>query len=168
MIYDEFKLADGRVVTFSDLAEDDLPQLNSVYNEIVDEGRYFLRNRGPSSIKEARRWLHQHLQSGLTYIAAKVDDRLVGGATIEPREGKASHVAYLGIFLIKEFRNLGIGTRLAKRIKGLAREKKFEIMQLYVFASNKPAIHVYEKLGFREAGRSETESNSQMVIIPMK
>jgi ribosomal protein S18 acetylase RimI-like enzyme len=62
-------------------------------------------------------------------------------------------VAYFGIFLKKKFRDLGIGTCLTRRIMELARERRFEIMQLYVFASNRSAIHVYEKFGFREVGR---------------
>lgn len=152
-VYGEFELADERVVTFTDLAENDLPQLISVYNDIVEEGRYFLRDTGPSCVEELSEWLHEHLKAGLIYVAAKLGDKLVGGATIESREGKASHVAYFGIFLKKEFRNLGIGTRLTKRMLELARERRFKIVQLYVFASNTQAINIYKKLGFREAGR---------------
>jgi RimJ/RimL family protein N-acetyltransferase len=153
MIYDEFKLPDDHTVVFCDLIEDDVPQLMSVYNSIVEEGKYFLRNRGPSSVEEAREWLQQHLQAGLTYVAVKVNGELAGGATIEPREDKASHVAYFGIFLKKEFRNLGIGTRLTRKMVELSREKGFEIIQLYVFALNTQAIHLYKKMGFTEVGR---------------
>ena len=153
MIYDEFELARGRITTFADLTEGDLRELIAVYNSIVEEGEYFLRNEGLSSIEDALEWFHKRVKAGMTYIAVKVKGELVGGATIEPREGKASHVAYFGIYLRKEFRNLGIGTRLTRKIIELARQKKFEIIQLYVFASNKQAIHIYNKLGFKEAGR---------------
>jgi len=153
MIYDEFELADGRIATFTDLNEGDLRELISVYNSVVEEEEYFLRNEGLSSIEDALEWFHKRVKAGMTYIAVKVNGDLVGGATIEPREGKASHVSYFGIYLRKEFRNLGIGTRLTRKIIELARQKKFEIIQLYVFASNKQAIHIYNKLGFKEAGR---------------
>jgi len=153
MIYDEYKLADDRIVTFTDLNENDLPELTSVYNRVIEEGKYFLRNEGISSNEDALKWFREHVKAGLTYVVVKVSCELVGGATIEPREGKASHVGYFGIFMKKEFRNLGIGTRLTRKIIELAREKKFEIIQLYVFASNKQAIHVYKKLGFEEIGR---------------
>lgn len=153
MIYDKFELADGRVITFRDLEETDLLELVSVYNRIIKEETFFLRNEGLSSVDDAREWFNKHVKAGLTYIAVKVDGELVGGATIEPKEGKASHVAYFGIFLKRELRNLGIGTRLTRKIIQLARQKRFEMIQLYVFASNKQAIHIYKKLGFEEAGR---------------
>lgn len=97
MIYDKFTLANGRILTFRDLVNGDLPKLNSVYNGIVEEGKYFLRNKGPSDIEEINEWLQQRLQAGLTYVAVEVDGELVGGATIESREGKASHVAVFGV-----------------------------------------------------------------------
>lgn len=153
MIYDKFTMTDGRILTFRDLVSDDLLKLNSVYNSIVAEGKYFLRNQGLSDLEEVNEWFQQHLRAGLTYVAVEVDSEVVGGATIEPREGKASHVAYFGVFLKKEFRNLGIGTLLTRKMMEIAREKGFEMMQLYVFASNPQAIHIYEKLGFRDVGR---------------
>jgi len=132
-----------------------LPELISVNNSVIEEGKYFFKNEGLSSIEEASEWFHEHVKAGLTYVAVKVNGELVGGATIEPRKGKASHVAYFGIFIKKNFRNLGIGTRLTRKLLELARQKKFKIIQLYVFASNKQAIHIYKKLGFEEAGRIE-------------
>jgi L-amino acid N-acyltransferase YncA len=95
IIYDESNLADNRAVAFNDLTENGLAQLNLVYNDIVEEGKYLLRNEGPSSVEKARRWLRQPLQTGLAYVAVKVKNRLVGEASIEPREGRASHIAYL-------------------------------------------------------------------------
>jgi L-amino acid N-acyltransferase YncA len=153
VVYDEFQFDDGRIATFVDLTEDDLPQLMSVYGDVVAEGRYFIHNVGPSDIEELTQWFHEHQKAGLMYVVAKIDSRLVGGATIEPREGKASHVAYFGVFLKRDFRGLGIGTRLTKRMLNMAQERKFKMVQLYVFASNAPAIHIYNKLGFKEAGR---------------
>jgi len=155
VIYDRFTLVDGRLLTFRDVINDDFSKLNSVYNSILDEGKYFLRNQGLSNLEEINKWFQQHLRAGLIYVAVEVDGEVVGGATIEPREGKASHVAYFGVFLRKDFRGLGIGTRLTRKMMEIAREKGFEVIQLYVFASNTQAIYIYEKLGFIETGRIE-------------
>jgi len=89
----------------------------------------------------------------MTYVAARVNGELVGGATIEPRQGKASHRAYFGIYIKKEFRNMGIGTRLINKIIEIARQKKIEIIELTVFALNQRALNVYSKFGFQEVGR---------------
>jgi len=89
----------------------------------------------------------------MTFIAARVNNQIVGGATLEPGRGKASHAAVLGIYLEKEFRNTGIGTLLMEKTIETARERGFEIVWLMVFASNQRAIHLYKKLGFKECGR---------------
>jgi len=151
--YDRFELGDSRLVTFNLLTERDLPELVPVYNSIIEEGLYFIRNGELPDVKTAQEWYREQVKAGMVYIVVRVNNELFGGASIEPREGKASHVGYFGIYLKKEFRSLGIGTRLIRKIIEVARQKNLEIIQLYVFASNKQAIHIYKKFGFQEAGR---------------
>ena len=153
MSYDRFELGDGRLVAFNLLRERDLPELVPIYNSIIEEGLYFIRNEGLPDVETAQEWYREQVKAGMMFIVVKVNNELIGGASIEPREGKASHVGYFGIYLKKEFRSLGIGARLIRKIIEVARQKNFEMIQLYVFASNKQAIHVYKNLGFQEAGR---------------
>lgn len=150
---DKFELADGRVVTFDELREGDLSQLIQVFNAVVREGIYFHRNEEIPDVETAIEWYQKQMKKGMVFVAAKVNNKFVGGASIEPRKGKASHVGYFGIYIKKEFRNLGIGTRLISKIIEIARQKSVNIIQLCVFASNSRAIHVYKKFGFQEAGR---------------
>jgi len=151
--YDRFQLKDGRIVIFDELKEHDLPKLIEVFNSVIEEGIYFHRNEGLPDLEAATQWYQNHIKAGLFYLAARVDDELVGGATIEPGPGKASHVAYFGIYLKRQFRIMGIGTRLIKRIIEIARQKGFEMIKLTVFSSNRQAFRLYQKFGFQEAGR---------------
>jgi ribosomal protein S18 acetylase RimI-like enzyme len=48
----------------------------------------------------------------------------------------------------KDFRRRGIGTRLIDEAISRAKEKGLERIELGVFASNAPAIKLYEKMGF--------------------
>ncbi len=153
MEYDRFQLKDGRTVIFDTLKDQDLPKLINVHNSVIKEGLYFHRNEGLPDLETARQWYQNHIKAGLFYLAARVNGELVGGATIEPRPGKASHVAYLGIYLKRQFRSIGIGTRLMKRIIEIARQKRFEIIKLTVFQTNQQALRLYEKFGFQETGR---------------
>jgi len=114
---------------------------------------YFHRNEGLPDLETARKWYQDHAKAGMTFIAARVNNQLIGGASLEPRRGKASHVAYVGIYLRKEFRNMGVGTRLMKAAIETARERDFEIIKLTVFASNYQAVHFYQKFGFQECGK---------------
>jgi len=153
MAQEKFKLSNGRTLTFDQLREQDLPQLIPVFNSIIQEGIYFHRNEGLPDLETARRWYQDRVKAGLIFMVARVSNQLVGGASLEPGRGKASHIATLGIYLRKEFRNIGIGTRLMKAIIQTARERNFEIIKLKVFASNKRAIRLYKKFGFQECGK---------------
>ena len=153
MEYDRFQLKDGRMVIFDELKEQDLRELIEVHNSVIEEGLYFHRNEGLPNLETAREWYQNHIKAGLFYLAMRVNRELVGGATIEPGPGKASHVAYFGIYLKRQFRSIGIGTRLIKRIIEIAQQKGFEIIKLTVFQTNRQAFRLYKKFGFREIGR---------------
>ncbi|MFQ6074205.1 MAG: GNAT family N-acetyltransferase [Candidatus Bathyarchaeia archaeon] len=153
MEYDRFQLKDGRTVIFEELKEQDLPELIEVFNSVIKEGLYFHRNEGLPDLETAKRWYQNHIKAGLFYLAARVNSEFIGGATIEPGPGKASHVAYFGIYLKRQFRNMGIGTRLIKRITEIAQRKGFEMIKLTVFQTNQQAFRLYKKFGFREVGR---------------
>jgi len=153
MEYERFQLKDGRTVMLEQLKEEDLSQMIEVFNSVITEGSYFPRNEGVPDLETARQWHQDHVKAGLFYLAAKVDGEFAGGATIEPKRGKESHIAVFGIYLKQQFRNMGIGTRLVQRIIEIARSKGFEIMELNVFSSNQRALHLYSKFGFEEVGR---------------
>jgi ribosomal-protein-alanine N-acetyltransferase len=52
------------------------------------------------------------------------------------------------LFVKDEFRNQGIGKKLVEYLYSLS-----EIITLEVSVENYPALHLYEKLGFKEVGR---------------
>lgn len=138
---------------FDDLKEQDLPKLIEVFNSVIEEGLYFHRNEGLPDLETARQWYQNHIKAGLFYLAARVNGELVGGATIEPGLGKASHVAYFGTYLKRRFRSMRIGTRLLKKIIEIAQQKEFEMIKLTVFQTNQQGFRLYKKFGFREVGR---------------
>jgi len=152
MIYKRFKLADGRTVTFEELKEKDLPEVVEALNSVIREDVYLLFNEEITDMEEERRWYYNHMKAGMTYLVARVDGKVVGGASIEPKPAKMSHVVVYGIFIMNEYRGLGIGTELTKAMIETAKKRGFEIMQLSVYASNPRAKRVYEKCGFREIG----------------
>jgi ribosomal protein S18 acetylase RimI-like enzyme len=63
-----------------------------------------------------------------------------------------------------EFRGLGIGTKLLERLIEEARNLKVPALSLSVYRRN-PALKLYERLGFADAGISkETESSLIMMM----
>ncbi len=87
-------------------------------------------------------------------FTALVDNTPAGMSTlyIQPYE-KFAHQCLFAIIVDEKFRNQGIGTALLEHMCLQARDKfKIEILHLEVYEGN-PAIHLYERMGFKEFGR---------------
>ncbi|MBX5326284.1 MAG: N-acetyltransferase family protein [Candidatus Bathyarchaeia archaeon] len=153
MVYQTVMLKDGRTATLDWLKEDDLPQLVEALNSVIREGKYLFMNNEITDMEEERKWFERSRKSSVLYLVARVDSRIVGGASIHPMTEKRSHVAEFGIFIRKGYRNLGLGTALTKTFIEIAKKRGFEILQLSVYASNKRAFHVYKKCGYKKCGR---------------
>ena len=66
---------------------------------------------------------------------------------------KVRHRASLGIAVVQEYWNTGLGTVLINGAIDLARKAGYEQLELGVFSDNSSALHLYQKLGFQEVGR---------------
>lgn len=88
-------------------------------------------------------------------LAAFAGDCIVGNVAIAPvgERYKVRHRANLGIAIVQEYCNCGLGTILMQEGIAFAREAGYEQAELGVFADNAPAIHLYRKCGFRDTGR---------------
>lgn len=84
------------------------------------------------------------------YLLALDDTKIIGyvGAWILFDEAQITNVAVL-----PQYRNLGIGKNMMQRIMQIALQKGATAMTLEVRPSNASALHLYEKLGFKSAGR---------------
>lgn len=87
-------------------------------------------------------------------LVCVVDGRVAGNCLIAfNRKMKYSHRAGIGIALIKEFWNLGIGTRMMEELIKIARRKEgIKQLELEYIEGNSRARALYEKMGFRVAG----------------
>lgn len=74
-------------------------------------------------------------------------DLCVGWCDALPKE---ETIGYLGMGLLPAYREQGIGTKLIEQILKLSKNYGYQTITLDVLKSNVRAIHVYEKLGFRQ------------------
>jgi RimJ/RimL family protein N-acetyltransferase len=153
MVYKMVKLKDGRIATLEWIKEDDLPKLVEALNSVILEGKFLFMNNEITDMEEERKWFQRSMKAGMLYLVARVNGKVVGGASIHPFTDKRSHVAEFGIFIRDGYRNVGLGTELTKAFVKVAKEHGFEILQLSVYATNKRAFHVYKKCGYKECGR---------------
>ncbi len=108
------------------------------------------------TVEDETQWILTH-RDAPDQLALVVEDagRIVGLADMEagPRR-RIAHSARLGISLAAGWRNQGIGTTLMQTLLDWARSHPhIEKVTLAVLASNHRAMHVYQRLGFREEGR---------------
>ena len=153
MVYKAVKLRDGRTATLDWLTEKGLPEVVEVLNSVIREGEYLFMNGEITDLEEERRWFERGTKDGMRYLVARVDGRVIGGASIHPRAEKRVHVAEFGVYIRDGYRNLGLGTALTKTFVEIAKEQGLEILQLSVYATNERALHVYKKCGYKECGR---------------
>lgn len=88
-------------------------------------------------------------------IGAFTDGEMIGCVMVlkEGSHIKFRHKAGIGIFLLQKYCGMGIGRKLMEYAIECAKKTTIEQLKLGVFADNAGAIHLYEKLGFREWGR---------------
>ncbi|MBI3029832.1 MAG: N-acetyltransferase [Candidatus Rokubacteria bacterium] len=103
-----------------------------------DERRQWLAARGP-----------RH-----PVIVAESGDRVVGWGSLNafnPRKAY-DHVADFSVYVEREWRGKGVGSRLLARLVELAREVGYHKLVLSAFPWNAGGMALYQKLGFRTVG----------------
>jgi RimJ/RimL family protein N-acetyltransferase len=99
---------------------------------------------------------HRQLRAsgGIDLLAVTTNGEVVGWLDIDrrPWEGMR-HVGSLGMGVRQEARGRGIGRALVAAGLDAATESGITRVELEVFASNAPAIRLYEAAGFRHEGR---------------
>ena len=92
---------------------------------------------------------------GDLFLIAEFNGVRVGEVNLRRGSREAfRHGAVLGISVAREWRGKGIGSALMRRaIKWAETEGRLRRVELYVYASNAPAIRLYERFGFSTEGR---------------
>jgi RimJ/RimL family protein N-acetyltransferase len=87
------------------------------------------------------------------FLVAEVEGKVVASSDLHPQKGYDKHVGVIGIVIKKGVRDVGIGTEIMKTLVEQAKKTGLKVLTLSAFATNKRAIHVYEKIGFAQTGR---------------
>jgi RimJ/RimL family protein N-acetyltransferase len=150
-----FSAKDGRRVVLRTPKWEDLEDLLELINSIVEEGAEISRNEKVSREAEID-WLSKTLASlekdEIFFLVAEVDGKVIASSDIHPLRGFEKHVGVLGIIIKDGFRDVGIGTEMMKTLVEQAYKMGLRVLTLTVFATNKRAIHVYERVGFVQTG----------------
>ncbi len=88
-------------------------------------------------------------QDNMTYVLAEIEGKIIGGAGLRNILGDAE---ITNVAVLNEYRNTGIGYKILTALIEKGKKIGAEAFTLEVRISNKPAIHLYEKLGFLSEG----------------
>lgn len=87
-------------------------------------------------------------------LIAEIEGRHIGNASLMSAGGfkRYRHRCEIAIALYQEYCGLGIGKEMLEMVLDIAKKAGYEQAELEVIANNKPAIALYEKLGFQKYG----------------
>jgi len=113
----------------------------------------------PTGEKRIADWLDSITGEETVNAVAVHGDDVVGHATLVP---DSDETAELAIFVLQAYQGAGIGTHLVETLLGAGEAAGVERVWLTVERWNKPAISLYEKVGFEP---SDTESFEHEMAI---
>jgi ribosomal protein S18 acetylase RimI-like enzyme len=134
------------------LNESNVRQLYDYRIQLEDENcdTILINKNNPVKIETCERYIND--KNAVLYGAFD-DNNLIGFLNLDKRTHPLlSHTASLGLTVIKQFRNKGIGSKLLEICIMDALNTKLEIIDITVLSNNK-AASLYLRHGFYETGR---------------
>ncbi len=128
------------------------------FREVLDgvcRERKFLATAQAPSLARVESFIAENIRKDLPQFVAVSGERIVGWCDALPGDYGSAHVGRVGMGVAKEFRGRGIGCSLAQATIQKARDIGLEKLELSVYASNRPAVSLYKKLGFIKEGRQK-------------
>lgn len=145
-----FEDADGHTVAIREYTDGDFEDLLEMYLAFEPEDR--AQGIPPTNDTRIREWLERILTDDAVNVTAETENRLVGHATLVPDGAEEYELA---IFVLGDYQELGIGTKLITALLGAGQDHGVELVWLSVERWNTAARTLYRNVGFEP---SKTES----------
>lgn len=136
-------------IEFRSYNNENLEKMRMMWNDIIEDGVAF-----PGTDLLSKEIFNQMISQQDAVNCMFVDEILAGYYILHPNNiGRCSHVANASYVLDKTMRGKHLGKYLVEHSIKTAKELNFRGMQFNaVVESNKPALHIYKSLGFKEVG----------------
>jgi len=145
---DTFTDQDGRAITV-EVYDGGPDPLVGMYERFGDADRS--QGLPPAGASRVREWLETLLADGLNVVATHDDP--IGHAVLVPHDDTSE----LAIFVRPDYQSSGVGTGLIRTLLGHGQREGLDHVWLTVSQRNKPAVALYEKVGFEIRSRGRTE-----------
>lgn len=130
------------------LTEQDIPGYHQCLDVVARERHYLAFLKAPP-LEQSEKFALNQLASGSPMLVAVLENEVIGWCDICRHSLPGfTHRGALGMGIHPAHRDQGVGRRLLHEVLSRAREAGLERIELEVFASNAPAIHLYAAAGF--------------------
>ena len=137
---------------------DDSEELLKVHNQIIRETDFVLSApEDPElSLEEEKEFVQNNINRNGYFLCVYIDGKIIGMSGLSfGKHFRARHKASIGISILKEYWNLGIGSALFELMIELAKKQEgIEILTLEYVAGNDRGRALYQKFGFKPYGVS--------------
>lgn len=154
MIYEpkELILKDGRTALLRSPRVEDAAGLVEYLRITAEETPFLLRcpEECTMTVEQEEAYLRRSLEvADQVMILCEVEGKIAGNCNLARKNKlKTRHRGEIGIALVREFWNLGIGTAMFEEMIRLASAWGITQLELEVIEGNDRAIALYEKMGF--------------------
>jgi RimJ/RimL family protein N-acetyltransferase len=154
------RLKNGELVTIRECQPQDAEEFLQTAKTYIKDSEHVLitdENFNPTIDYEVK-WIRSFMESeNSLLLVATHNDKILGNLDLRGgQRTKIRHTAVIGMGMLKEWRNIGLGTLLMECVITWARENPvLEILWLQVFASNVAGVSLYKKMGFEISGRQK-------------
>lgn len=146
----------GHTIIFRYPKEEDAQAMLDFINALIAEDTFIAVHSQFKTLEEEQKFLDSIVKDmddeKKIHLAVERDGAYIGNAEIRRGDHRSLHVGELGIALLQEYRDEGIGSELIATLIDLAKKMKLRLLTLNCFENNHRALHLYHKLGFRRGG----------------
>lgn len=141
-------LRDGVNVLLRPMTAGDQQAIIDLFSPISDEDLRYLHDnvRDPAVIES---WCENLDYSRVLPLTALVNNRAVGQTTLHFQGGPSRHIGKVRIYLAKDFRRRGLGTRMLETLIELARKQDLHSLVAEIVADQTKVVKAFKNLGFQ-------------------
>jgi L-amino acid N-acyltransferase YncA len=132
-------------------AEQDLPQLLGIYNEII-ANTTAVYDYDPHTLEMRRKWFETKREQGFPVFVAEEADKIVGFSSIGPFRAWAAYKYTVenSVYVASDQRGKGIGKLLIPPLIQAAGHLNLHTIVAGIDASNDASIRLHQYFGFEE------------------
>jgi L-amino acid N-acyltransferase YncA len=139
-------------IRLRDATPADVPGICAIHNQGIED-RVATLDVEPHTLDEQAAWFHRHGPRHPVIVAESMS-RIVGWASLNPFSPRPAYrfVADLSVYVDRQWRGKGVGTRLLGEIEARAHALGYHKIVLAAFPFNQAGMRLYERFGFRTVG----------------